>query len=128
MTQFTCKGVKQINNRISFKHLYHSYLSAFFISAGVPNREFPEILIAKCTSRFYCTWIFVGGISCGRLMSPAHETQSMREIRLLCGRLPRKGGGLTGRKSCKWFLLPRSNIIFFIINWVSVTKWRGDIY
>ena len=33
---------------------------------------------------------------CGRLMSPAHETQSMREIRLLCGRLPRKGGGLTG--------------------------------
>jgi hypothetical protein len=37
MTQFTCKGVKQINNRISFKHLYHSYFSAFFISAGVPN-------------------------------------------------------------------------------------------
>jgi hypothetical protein len=33
---------------------------------------------------------------CGRLMSPAHETQSMREIRLLRGRLPRKGGGLTG--------------------------------
>ena len=32
----------------------------------------------------------------GRLMSPAHETQSMREIRLLRGRLPRKGGGLTG--------------------------------
>jgi hypothetical protein len=25
---------------------------------------------------------------CGRLMSPAHETQSMREIRLLRGRLP----------------------------------------
>ena len=33
---------------------------------------------------------------CGRLISPAHETQSMREIRLLRGRLPRKGGGLTG--------------------------------
>jgi hypothetical protein len=33
---------------------------------------------------------------CGRLMFPAHETQSMREIRLLRGRLPRKGGGLTG--------------------------------
>jgi hypothetical protein len=33
---------------------------------------------------------------CGRLMSPAHETQSMREIRLLRGRLPQKGGGLTG--------------------------------
>ena len=67
MTQFTCKGVKQINNRISFKHLYHSYVSAFFISAGVPNGEFPEILIAKCRSRFYCTWFFCwGGISCGR--------------------------------------------------------------
>jgi hypothetical protein len=55
MTQFTCKGVKQINNRISFKHLYHSYLSAFFISTRVPNGESPEILIAKCRSRFYCT-------------------------------------------------------------------------
>jgi hypothetical protein len=33
---------------------------------------------------------------CGRLMSPAHETQSMREKRLLRGRLQRKGGGLTG--------------------------------
>jgi hypothetical protein len=33
----------------------HSYLSGFFISAGVPNGEFPEILIAKCRSRFY--WI-----------------------------------------------------------------------
>ena len=29
-------------------------------------------------------------------MSPAQETQSMREIRLLCRRLPHKGGGLTG--------------------------------
>ena len=66
MTQFTCKGVKQINNRVSFKHLYHSYLSAIFISTGVPNGEFPEILIAKCRSRFYCTSFFVGGRSCGR--------------------------------------------------------------
>ena len=103
MTQFTCKGVKQINNRISFKHLYHSYLSAFFISTGVPNGEFPEILIAKCRSRFYCTWFFLlggdraGGKGvCGRLMSPVQETQSMWEIRLLRGRLPCKGGGLTG--------------------------------
>jgi hypothetical protein len=56
MTQFTCKGVKQINNRISFKHLYHSYLSAFFISAGVPNGEFSEILIA---ARIYIiTYLF----------------------------------------------------------------------
>jgi hypothetical protein len=91
MTKFTCEGVKQINNRISFKHLYYSYLSAFFISAGVPNGEFPEILIAKCRSRFYCTWFFVGGISCGRLMSPTHETQSMREIPAKRGRVNRYG-------------------------------------
>jgi hypothetical protein len=25
---------------------------------GVPNGEFPEILIAKCKSRFYCTLFF----------------------------------------------------------------------
>jgi hypothetical protein len=43
--------IKSINNRISFKHLYHSYLSAFIISAGVPNGEFSEILIAKCRSK-----------------------------------------------------------------------------
>jgi hypothetical protein len=29
-------------------------------------------------------------------MSHAHQTQSMREIRLLRGRLPRKGGGEGG--------------------------------
>jgi hypothetical protein len=77
MTQFTCKGVKQINNRISFKHLYHSYLSAFFVSTGVPNREFPEILIAKCRSRFYCTWFFCWGeimreINVSRAGDPVH--------------------------------------------------------
>ena len=109
MTQFTYKSVKQINknNRISFKHLYHSYLSAFFISAGVPNGEFPEILIAKCRSRYLLYLIFLLGGGgggggdrargkgvCGRLMSPAQETQSMREIRLLRGRLPRKEGGV----------------------------------
>jgi len=33
---------------------------------------------------------------CGRFMSPAWETQSMQEIRLLRGRLPCKGEGLTG--------------------------------
>jgi hypothetical protein len=46
--------------------LYHLYLSAFFISAGVPNGEFPEILIAKCRSRFYCTLFLCWGRSCGR--------------------------------------------------------------
>jgi hypothetical protein len=34
-------------------------------------------------------------------MSPAQETQSMLEIKLLRGRLPRKGGGLTGMIGCK---------------------------
>jgi hypothetical protein len=43
---------------VVYIHLYHSYLSAFFFSAGVPNGEFPEILIAKCRSRFFCTWFF----------------------------------------------------------------------
>ena len=32
-------------------------------------------------------------------MSPVQETQSMQEIRLLRGRLPRKGGGLTGMRT-----------------------------
>jgi hypothetical protein len=41
-------------------HLYHSYLSAFFVSAGVPNGEFPEILIAKCRSRFFVFDFFHG--------------------------------------------------------------------
>jgi hypothetical protein len=96
MTQFICKGVKQINKckqesdnlwcrgkfLISIKRAMNSSrielswlvwdqsrskyylrtkfqdLSAFFVSAGVPNGEFPEILIAKCRSRFYCTWFF----------------------------------------------------------------------
>jgi hypothetical protein len=73
MTQFTCKGVKQINNRISFKHLYHSYLSAFFISARVPNGEFPEILIAKRRSRFIVLDFFVGG-----------KKRCVREINVSC--------------------------------------------
>ena len=55
MTQFTCKGVKQINNRISFT----------FVSLGVFHQrgssKFSEILIAKCRSRFYCTWFFCWG-------------------------------------------------------------------
>jgi hypothetical protein len=74
MTQFSCKGVKQINNRISFKHLYHSYLSAFFISAGVPNGEFPEILIAKCRSRFYLIFDYraVKGFWCLRVRAVAY--------------------------------------------------------
>ena len=98
MTQFTCKGVKQINNRISFtfKHLYHLYLSAFFISAGVPNGEFPEILIAKCRSWFYCTWYFCWGeivreINVSRAWDPVHARDKalMRETHTKRGRVNR---------------------------------------
>ena len=56
MTQFTCKGVKQINNRISLNmtFTFTIRISRRFSSAG----EFPEILIANCRSRFYCTLFF----------------------------------------------------------------------
>ena len=110
MTQFTCKGVKQINNWISFKHLYHSYISAYFVSAGVPNGEFPEILITKYRSRFYCAWfLMLGGDRaggkdvCGRLMSPAQETQSMREIPAQRGRVNRYAILVIPEfRSCSW--------------------------
>jgi hypothetical protein len=61
--------------------------------------NFQKYLSQNVGQDFIVLDFFVGGGGkgvCGRLMSPAHETQSMREIRLLRGRLPRKGGGLTG--------------------------------
>jgi hypothetical protein len=53
-------------------------------------------------------------------MSPAHETQSMREIRLLRGRLPRKGGGLTGMvfldtNNNSLMIFKKSNVIVFCV-------------
>jgi hypothetical protein len=39
--------------------IYHLYLAAVVISAGVPNGEFPEILIAKCRSIFGFCVVFV---------------------------------------------------------------------
>jgi hypothetical protein len=78
---------REINNRISFKHLYHSYLSAFFISAGVPDGEFAEILIAKCRSRFYCTWFFCS-LSPAWTGSPARETLISRTQLFLPHDLP----------------------------------------
>ena len=66
MTQFTCKGVKQINNRISFKHLYHSYLSAFFISAEFQMGNFQKYWSQNVGQDFIVLVFFVGGISCGR--------------------------------------------------------------
>ena len=82
------------NRSITGYHL-HSYLSAFFISAGVPNGEFPEILIANVGRDFIVLDFFVGGYRaggkgvCGRLLSPAHETQSMRETPVKRGRVNR---------------------------------------
>jgi hypothetical protein len=42
---------------ISIKRAMNSS-PAFFVNAGLPNGEFPEILIAKCRSRFYRTLLF----------------------------------------------------------------------
>ncbi len=66
MTQFTCKGVKQINNRISFKHLYHSYLSAFFISTEFQMGNFQKYWSQNVGQDFIVLDFFVGGRSCGR--------------------------------------------------------------
>jgi hypothetical protein len=58
-------------------------------------------------------------------MSPARETQSMRVIRLFRGRLPRKGGGLTGM-NCMFNYLRRGLIINFVdigdLRWISATN------
>jgi hypothetical protein len=72
----------------------HSYLSALFISAGVPNGEFPEILIA----RFYCTWFFCWGdivreINVSRAWDPVHagDKALTRETPAKRGRVNRYG-------------------------------------
>jgi hypothetical protein len=69
--------VLQVQKMYTFILLKVSYLSAFFISTGVPNGEFPEILIAKCRTRFYCTWFFWWGvvvreINVSRAWDPVH--------------------------------------------------------
>jgi hypothetical protein len=128
MTQFTCKGVKQINNRISLNmtFIFTIHISLRFSS----SREFQMGNFQKYWSQnggqdfivldfFHGRKILkvdrrdgrdpqnreniflLGGRLCGKLMSPVQETQSMWEIRLLCGRLPHKGGGLTGY--CHWW-------------------------
>jgi hypothetical protein len=51
---------------VSNRSITGTYLSAFFISAGVPNGEFPEILIANVGQDFIVLDFFVGEISCGR--------------------------------------------------------------
>jgi hypothetical protein len=153
MTQFTCKGVKQINNRISLNmtFTFTIRISRHFSSA----REFQMGNIQKYWSQnvgqdFIVLDFFHGrkilkvdrrdegdpqnrkkmfllggnraggkGV-CGRLMSPAQETQSMREIRLLCGRLPRKGGVLTGMTTI--------NNLFQEFTCLSITKWHTGTF
>jgi hypothetical protein len=79
MTQFTCKGVKQISLNMTFTFTIR--ISRRFSSAReFQMGEFPEILIAKCRSRFYCTWFF----------SRAEDFESWRE--------GRKGPSKSGEK------------------------------
>jgi hypothetical protein len=119
MTQFTCKGVKQINNRISLNmtFTFTIRISRHFSSAReFQMGNFQKYWLQNVGQDFIESWregpsksgetFSVGGRSCGRLMSPVQETQSMREIRLLHGRLPRKGGGLTGMGTIKiiWYI------------------------
>jgi hypothetical protein len=124
MTQFTCKGVKQINNRISlnmtftftiriswhFSSAQEFQMGNFqkFWSQNV-GQDFIDLIFftggrfwkltggtLKIGRKNLCWGEYrVGGKGvCGRLMSPAQETQSMREIRLLHGRR------LTGMLQC----------------------------
>ena len=69
---------------------------------------------------------------CGRLMSPAYETQSMREIRLLRGRLPRKGGGLTGmlQAFCSFYFIFRTNgksLLYLVLICYLVFKCHKEL-
>jgi hypothetical protein len=100
MTQFTCKGVKQINNRISFKHLYHSYLSAFFISARVPMGNFQKYWSQNVGQDFIVLDFVVGGrkgcvreINVSRAWDPVHagDKALTRETSTKRGRVNRYG-------------------------------------
>jgi hypothetical protein len=145
MIQFTCKGVKQINNRISLNRISRLFSSAREFQMGNFQKYWSQNVgqdfiftggrfwkltggtegALKIGRNFFC-W---GGRSCGRLMSPAQETQSMREIRLLHGRLLCKGGGLTGmvcflhfflsknlkkRFSDQFFVVPEAESVYFM--------------
>jgi hypothetical protein len=129
MTQFTCKGVKQINNRISLNMTFTFTIRisrCFSLAREFQMGNFQKYWSQNVGQDFIVLDFFhrrkilkvdgrdgrdpqnreknlllggdrAGGKGvCGRLMSPAQETQSMQEIRLLRGRFPRKGGGLTG--------------------------------
>ena len=63
MTQFTCKGVKQINIIEYDIHLYHSYLSS---AREFQMRNFQKYLLQNVGQYFIVLDFFVGGRSCGR--------------------------------------------------------------
>ena len=104
MTQFTCKGVKQINNRISLNCISRRFSSAREFQMGNFQKYWSQNVDQDfIVLDFFHVWkIFVGEKSCGRkrcvreINVSRTGDQSMREIRLLRGRLPWKGGGLTG--------------------------------
>ena len=107
MTQFTCKGVKQINNRISLNRISRRFSSAREFQMGNFQKYWSQNVDQDfIVLDFFHVWkIFVGEKSCGRkrcvreINVSRTGDQSMREIRLLRGRLPWKGGGLTGMQS-----------------------------
>jgi hypothetical protein len=60
MTQFTCKGVKQTNNRISLNmtFTFTIRISRRFSSAREFQMGISRNIDAKCRSRFFCTSFF----------------------------------------------------------------------
>jgi hypothetical protein len=87
------------------------------VSAGVPNGEFPEILITKCRSRFYCIWFF----------SRAEDFENWRE--------GRKGPSKLGKK-CSRRKVHMYDIVKYIINYkpdilnglpVTHRSWHSNI-
>jgi hypothetical protein len=87
MTQFTCKGVKQINNQdiietplpfVSLGVFCQRGSSKWGISRNIDRKMWVKILL-------FLIFLLGGDHAgrkgvCRRLMSPAQETQSMREI------------------------------------------------
>ena len=66
MTQFTCKGVKQINNRISFKHLNIRISRPFSSAREFQMGNFQKYWSQNVDQDFIVLDFFVGGRLCGR--------------------------------------------------------------
>ena len=126
MTQFTCKGV---NRSITGYHLNTFTIRIFQRFSSVRKFQmgnFQKYWLQNIGQDFIVLEFFVGGRSCGRLMSPVQETQSMWEIMLLHWRLPCKGGGLTGMSSyfvdrCLSFCFWSLRCVFFFDLQILVT-------